>query len=170
MSVEYRIPQLPLGGEGATIVRWLKRPGDTLSPGDPLLIVANDRVEVALPAAETGILETTLVAEGATALAGVPVARIARGPAAAADEGRGGRIYPAPTIYPAPANEQGKSASAPGAPRRVSPVARRIADASSVDITSLSGSGPGGRILKSDVLAAIEDRTGTNYRAPTTDS
>jgi len=162
MSVEYRIPQLPLGGAEATIVRWFKRPGDPLSPGDPLLIVANDRVEVALPVAEAGILEATLVAEGATALAGVPVARIARGPAAAADEGRGG------TIYRAPANEQGKSASAPGAPRRVSPVARRIADESSVDITSLSGSGPGGRILKSDVLAAIEDRTGTIYPAPTT--
>jgi 2-oxoglutarate dehydrogenase E2 component (dihydrolipoamide succinyltransferase) len=166
MSVEYRIPQLPLGGAEVTLVRWLKRPGDTLSPGDPLLIVANDRVEVALPAVEAGILEATLVAEGATALAGVPVARIARGPAAAADEGRRGRTYPAPTIYPAPANEQEKSASGPRAPRRVSPVARRIADASSVDITSLSGSGPGGRILKGDVLAAIEDRGLTTVQAP----
>src|SRR5439155_6294917 len=118
MSVEYQIPQLPLGGAEVTLFRWLKRPGDTLSPGDPLLIVANDRVEVALPVAEAGILETTLVAEGATALAGVPVARIAPGPAAA-DEGRKGRIYPAPANdqgrkgrrYPAPANDQGKRAS-----------------------------------------------------------
>ena len=48
MSIDFQLPLLPLGGAEATLVRWLKQPGDRLAPGDPLLVVANDGVEVSL--------------------------------------------------------------------------------------------------------------------------
>src|SRR6187200_57983 len=73
---EYLLPALPLGGERATVVRWLKRPGEPVAAGDPLLVVVSDRAEVALPARVEGIFEQPLVAEGATATVGAALTRI----------------------------------------------------------------------------------------------
>ena len=82
MSIEYQLPQLPLGGPEATLVRWLKQPGDRLAPGDPLLVVANDSVEVVFPISTEGAVEALLVAEGApvTASASLPDNRRKREP------------------------------------------------------------------------------------------
>src|SRR4051794_13481827 len=75
-SIDYLLPQLPFGSAEYTIVRWLKRAGDNLAAGDPLLVVVNDRVEAALPATCAGILECILVAEGAAAAPGALAATI----------------------------------------------------------------------------------------------
>src|SRR5689334_9162119 len=75
-STEYLLPQLPLGGAEYTIVRWLKHAGDSVSDGDPLLVVVNDRLEAALPAPHAGMFERALAAEGAAVMAGAPVATI----------------------------------------------------------------------------------------------
>jgi pyruvate/2-oxoglutarate dehydrogenase complex dihydrolipoamide acyltransferase (E2) component len=141
MPTDYRLPALPLGDSQVKIARWLKQPGDPLEPGDPLLVVVNDRVEVALPSPGAGILDAVLVAEGAMAQVGAVIARIAPGSAAAT------------TAAPA-----ARAAAGPG---RASPVAARIAAAANIDIETLSGSGPRGRILKRDVLAALDDRPPT---------
>ncbi len=157
MSTEYQLPPLPFGGSEVRVTRWLRRPGDTLNLGDPLLVVVNDRVEVALPATAAGTLEALLVAEGATATVGAPLALIM--PAHPAS---------APAHQP-PAAEAAdrRSALAAAGPRRATPLAARIAAASHIDITTLSGSGPGGRILKRDVLAALADRPPTtDHREP----
>jgi pyruvate/2-oxoglutarate dehydrogenase complex dihydrolipoamide acyltransferase (E2) component len=141
MSTEYQLPQLPLGGAPATIVCWLKQPGDQLAPGDPLLVVVNDRAEFALPVPAAGILDTQLAAEGAAVVVGAPLARISVDqPAAVAQQ------------------EQPAAPPALAVPRHASPVARRIAEKTETDITNLVGSGPGGRILKRDILAQLDDR------------
>src|SRR5258705_12409320 len=118
MSTEYQLPQLPLGGAQATIVCWLKQPGDQLAPGDPLLVVVNDRAEFALPAPAAGILDAQLAAEGTTVAAGAPLARIGTGQPAAATQ----QTHPA--AHPARAT-----------PRRASPVARPIPATPEIDIT-----------------------------------
>ena len=144
MSTEYRLPSLPFGGAEATIMRWLKQPGDRLAQGEPLLVAANDRVEVLLPATTSGILEAQLVAEGATTTAGAQIARLA------------------------PLSPDGVPARAPC---RASPLARRIAAREKIDITDLTGTGPGDRILKSDVLAALAGREPrTKNQQPTTNN
>jgi pyruvate/2-oxoglutarate dehydrogenase complex dihydrolipoamide acyltransferase (E2) component len=130
-STDYLLPQLPFGGAEYTIVRWLKRAGDAVVVGEPLLVVVNDRVEAALPATCMGILEQALAAEGATVAAGARVATIAAHTAANISD----------------------VADAARATVRISPVARRIIHSEKIDITGLQGTGVSGRIMKSDVLA-----------------
>src|SRR5262245_54201852 len=87
MSTEYQLPQLPHGSPEATLVRWLKRPGDRLALGDPLLVVSNDCVEVAFPTTVEGVIEELLADEGAPVIAGASIARISTAPMIL-DEGR----------------------------------------------------------------------------------
>jgi 2-oxoglutarate dehydrogenase E2 component (dihydrolipoamide succinyltransferase) len=132
-STDVLIPQLPFGSAEYTIVRWLKRAGDPITAGEPLLVVVNDRVEAMLPAACAGVLERVLAAEGAAVAAGAPVATIVASPAASID------------------NRPDSAQSTV----RISPVARRIASSTKLDITELQGSGVSGRVMKIDVLAAL---------------
>lgn len=156
MSTDYQLPQLPAGSPEATLVRWLKQPGDRLHLGEPLLVAANDRVEVVFPAPGEGALEALLVAEGEVVAAGAAIARIT----AAMDEGETARQQESST-------EDREAAARPlVAIRRATPVARRVATASQIDLTEISGSGPDGRILKSDVLAAIKDQAGSSVHSP----
>jgi 2-oxoisovalerate dehydrogenase E2 component (dihydrolipoyl transacylase) len=155
MSIEYLLPQLPLGGPDATLVRWLKQPGDRLAPGDPLLVVANDCVEIVFPTSAEGTIEALLATEGAPVTVGASIARIATAPAVVNQESRAEGGEPAP-------DERETIASPRVAHRRATPVARQIAVKSEVDITKIIGSGVGGRILKSDVLAQL-----SNERLPT---
>jgi pyruvate/2-oxoglutarate dehydrogenase complex dihydrolipoamide acyltransferase (E2) component len=141
MTVEYSLPPLPLGGSAATIVRWLKQPGQPIAAGDPLVIVANDRVEAALPAPADGALDELLVREGTTVPAGAPLIR-----------------------YSASERADAPDEAPPAIPQRASPLARRIAAAVGIDLALLAGSGPGGRIVKRDVLAARSAAAGA---APT---
>jgi len=156
MSSEYRLPALPFGGPETTILRWLKQPGDRLARGEPLLIAVNDRVEALLPAPDDGSLEAVLVAEGAQTTAGTLIAQIAPVPAETHERD-------ASAESPAALNNRPQAAAPDpllGArtPRRASPVALRIAGMSQLDIAALEGSGPGGRIVKSDVLTALVGR------------
>jgi pyruvate/2-oxoglutarate dehydrogenase complex dihydrolipoamide acyltransferase (E2) component len=146
-TFEYQLPAFPLGGAEATVVRWLKRPGEALAPGEPLLVVVNDRLEVALPAPEDGTLEALLVAEGESVAVGGRLARIARAAPAASPPG-------APRILQAAAAPGG--GAVPAGLQRASPVARRAAAAAGLDLATLVGSGPGGRVMKHDVLVAAQ--------------
>src|SRR5262245_6838296 len=149
MPTEYQLPQLPHGSAEATLVRWLKRPGERLILGDPLLVVANDCVEVAFPATVEGVVEELLVDEGAPVIVGATIARISAVPTII--EGQDTKSEASPIEIPG-AIEQAQASL-----RRVTPVARRLAAASEIDISAIKGSGPGGRIIKADVLAYLSD-------------
>jgi 2-oxoglutarate dehydrogenase E2 component (dihydrolipoamide succinyltransferase) len=140
-SSEYRLPALPLGSAAATLLRWLKRPGDPLAAGEPLLIVVSGRAEVALPAASSGTLGTQLCAEGDTVAVGTALATLI--PAIAADAGASVETVSAPKMAPA----------APAA--HCTPVARQIAAAHDLDLRGISGHGVSGRVTKADVLAVL---------------
>jgi 2-oxoglutarate dehydrogenase E2 component (dihydrolipoamide succinyltransferase) len=135
-STEFLLAPLPFGSAEITIVRWLKRAGDSVAAGEPLLVVVNDRVEAALPVACAGFLERPLAAEGAVVAVGAPVA----------------------IIIPAPAAPDGALADVTPSRLRISPVARNIARLHEIDITKLQASGVAGRMMKSDVLTALVAR------------
>jgi pyruvate/2-oxoglutarate dehydrogenase complex dihydrolipoamide acyltransferase (E2) component len=165
MSSEYLLPALPLGCERATVVRWLKRPGDPVAAGDPLLIVVSERAEVALPAVADSILELLLVPEGANAEAGAALALIvARSPdadmAGADTTGMQAGAPVARSARPEPARRTLSRTA-----RRASPVALRIAATEDIDISKTAGSGPSGRVLKRDVLAALKRRRSATDRS-----
>jgi pyruvate dehydrogenase E2 component (dihydrolipoamide acetyltransferase) len=129
---EVVMPRLSDSMEEGTIVRWLKRDGDQVSEGEPLAEVETDKATVTFDAEARGTLHI-LVAEGETVRIGRLIAQIGESV---------GSLPPA-------------SGAANGAARiKASPLARRIARESGIDLAGLTGSGPGGRIVKADVEKA----------------
>lgn len=161
--------------EEGRLVNWLKQEGDAVKPGDVLAEVETDKAVMELAARGEGVLRKQLVAAGTTAAVGTLV-----GIVAGADEDitalLGGGAAPAaaaptpvaaptaaPTTAPAPVAARPSApipAPAPAAPAvagRVvaSPLARRLAGDAGVDLGAIHGSGPGGRIVKRDIEAAM---------------
>ncbi len=134
--VEIGMPKLSDSMEEATVLAWLKRPGEAVKRGEPLVEVETDKATVVYEAEAAGILEEILVDDGGTALLGATIATLRLS---------GG----APASRPATPARETTSARP-----RATPIARRLAAQLGVPIGSLRGTGPGGRIVGSDVHAA----------------
>ena len=159
------MPRLSDTMEEGTILRWLKRDGDAVSRGEELVEIETDKATMIYESDQHGVLQT-VAGEGDTLAVGELIARVeAAGgtPRAAAPEA------PAPAVAaraaePRPAQERA-APSAPGASDgqrvKASPLARRIAKESGVDLRTLTGSGPGGRVVKADVQAAGSSARGS---------
>ncbi len=130
---EVVMPRLSDSMEEGTIVRWLKQDGEQVAQGEPLAEVETDKATVTFEADADGILRI-LVGEGQTVPIGGLIARI-------------GEAAESP---PRPAREENGRVKA-------SPLARRIARETGVDLSPLAGTGPGGRIVKADVSAAAPE-------------
>ncbi len=133
----------PAGGESvteATILEYSVKVGDTVAEGDDIVEVSTDKVDMAIPAPAPGTVTEVLYAEGDTITVGDVLARIAVGAGAAPTPSAGAA---APAVAP--------SASVP-ADVAATPVATRVAAAEGIDLASVSGTGPHGRITKDDVL------------------
>jgi pyruvate dehydrogenase E2 component (dihydrolipoamide acetyltransferase) len=157
------MPRLSDTMEEGTILRWLKRDGEQVRRGEELVEIETDKATMTYESDQAGVLEI-VAAEGDTLAVGALIARVAaageRGDArpahdsappasaAAAQAQTADAQPPASSAAPLPA------AAANGERVRASPLARRIARESGLDLHGVSGSGPGGRIVKADVLAA----------------
>ncbi len=155
--------------EEGRLVKWLKQEGDPVKAGDTLAEVETDKAVMELIARADGVLRQVSVAEGETVAVGTVVAAIAA-PGEAVGEGPGAARPPAVTagnekretgnVATAPALAPGALPSTPvaapvGAGRvRASPLAKRIAKETGVDLQLLRGSGPGGRVVKRDLEGA----------------
>jgi len=131
----------PAGGESVTegtILEWSVKVGDTVADGDTVVELSTDKVDMELPAPAAGTITEILAEEGETVTVGQVLARMTTSGAAPA----AAEAAPAPTSAPAvPAN--GAAAT---------PVAARVAAAEGVDLATVTGTGPQGRITKDDVL------------------
>lgn len=180
---EVIMPRLSDTMEEGVLSQWLKSEGDEVKVGDILGEVETDKATMELEAYDEGVLERLLVPEGATVPIGEPIAIIrssgeaeaaeapteaaaadaepAQAPAAAeAAEAPGAPATPEPAAAPEAAAE------APGGKEiRTSPLARRIAREHGIDLATVSGSGPGGRIVRADVEAAISAAGGEKPEA-----
>ena len=141
------MPRLSDSMEEATISAWLKQPGDEFRRGEPLVEVETDKATVVYEAEADGVLTEILVAEGGTAALGAPIAKLAGGD----DEEEEEKVPATPAAAPAPAVV---AAPVRGERARATPVARRTAVELGVGLHGLSGTGPGGRIRKLDVVRA----------------
>ena len=150
MPIELKMPALSPTMEEGTLARWLVREGDEISSGDLMAEIETDKAMMEFEAVDEGVLAKIVVPEGTDAVqVGTVIAILA-------EEGEdAGSIEspaePAPKPGPAPAPP-------PSASDRIaaSPLARRLAEQNGVDLASLSGSGPKGRIVKADIEAALE--------------
>ncbi len=136
----------PAAGESVTegtILEWRVKVGDHIKVDDTIVEISTDKVDLELPAPASGTVSEILVEEGDTVTVGQLIARISLNGAAPA----AGTSQPEPPSQPAPT---------PTTPdgTKVSPVAARAAAVEGVDLAAVSGSGPAGRITKSDVLSA----------------
>ncbi|QFG20828.1 dihydrolipoamide acetyltransferase family protein [Actinomadura sp. WMMB 499] len=177
---EILMPRLSDTMEEGVISSWQKQPGDEVAVGDVLVDIETDKAVMEYEAYEAGVLEKILVGEGETAAIGAPIAVVAPkgapsgaapAPAAAPEPTAGAEpeaAAPEPEAAPAPAAATKPSAPAPqrtGASRPpASPLARRLARDHGIDLATLSGSGPGGRIVRADIEAAV--RSGGSAQQP----
>ncbi len=149
---------LPEMGESVTqgsIVEWRKKAGDFVAEGDALVEVTTDKVDVEVPAPVSGRLTEILAREGDTVAVGAPLAQIdtsQTGAAASPSAGNGAARASAPDAAPAPPKAAPPRAGETLADRP----ARRIAAKLDVDLALVRGSGPGGLILRADVLAQAQ--------------
>jgi 2-oxoglutarate decarboxylase len=145
----------PAAGESVsegTILEWTVAIGEFVSVGDTVVEISTDKVDLELPAPASGTITELLAAPGDTVTVGQVIARMSSsGAPTRAGSAAGG----APTQALAPPDKDGASAP-PANGAKASPVARRAAESLRVDLASVAGSGPAGRIVKADVLAAAE--------------
>jgi pyruvate dehydrogenase E2 component (dihydrolipoamide acetyltransferase) len=171
---DVNMPKLSDTMEEGTVLVWKKKTGEAVKKGEVLAEVESDKATFDLEAEADGVL-SILVEEGVPAKIGAPIARIGgeaaastqapapRKPAAAAKQAapEAKPAKPSPAVQPVaqlsaqPAVQAASSDGERGASEvKASPLARRIAGEMGVDIASLTGTGPDGRIVKEDVLAA----------------
>jgi pyruvate dehydrogenase E2 component (dihydrolipoamide acetyltransferase) len=184
MATKVIMPKLSPTMEEGQISRWLKKEGDKVSMGEPLAEIDTDKATMEMQALANGVLRKILINEGQSAPLGQTIAVIgepnediaslvSEAPAAPAKEepkkeeqqqGQSAAPPPQPQARAAAASSQPSSrvdgrqpqaATADSGRMIVSPLAARMAAEAGIDLRSLQGSGPGGRIIKKDIEAAI---------------
>jgi pyruvate dehydrogenase E2 component (dihydrolipoamide acetyltransferase) len=167
---DINMPKLSDTMEEGTIVEWKKKSGEQVKSGDVLAEVESDKATFDLEADADGVLQI-LVDQGVPAKIGAPIARI--GDADAAAPPAAPKAKPKAADQPAPAQKATPEPPAPQVGRqdgdeqvKASPLARRLAAEMGVDLESLKGSGPEGRIVKEDVIAAGSARPEAEQRRP----
>ncbi len=158
MAFSVVMPALEMAQETGKLVAWRKAEGESVVKGEPLLEIETDKAVLEVESPADGVLAGVKVLAGAVVPVGQIIAWIVRPGEAPPPEvaSSGSQIHSTTVPARATAPVIPAPAAVPGA--QISPKARRLAKEHGVDITSLHGSGPGGEILASDVLAAAESR------------
>jgi pyruvate dehydrogenase E2 component (dihydrolipoamide acetyltransferase) len=171
------MPRLSDSMEEGTILRWIKSQGDEVAVGDELVEIETDKANMVYESDAAGTLIEILAGEGDTLPIGETIARVGE-PGEAGGDGAGPKSEPEPKVEeepqqaptPKPKMPSGPAATAEAAPEpaeaapepegdgrvKASPLARRMARERGLDLSALTGSGPGGRVVKADVERAAE--------------
>jgi len=172
--VEFRMPSLGADMEAGTLVEWLVKPGDRVKRGDIVAVVETQKGAIEIEIFDTGQIEQILVDLNSKVPVGTPLARIRTDLETAAGAATPTPVTPPPAGAIAAAPRASPPAPAPTAPtptaaplpqgpivpaagRRVpvSPAARRLAELRRVDPSAITGSGPGGAIVRADIERSL---------------
>src|SRR5262249_21750521 len=155
------MPALGMAQEKGTLLVWLKKAGDEVKKGEPLMEVETDKATVEVEAPASGVLQNVTAKEGDESPVGKTSALIAapgeKQSAAAPTAMSKAETKPqlkTEKKSPAPARETRAEAPAPTGRVAASPAARRIAKENNVDLAAVKGSGPGGSVVAEDMLRA----------------
>ncbi|MBK5220247.1 MAG: 2-oxo acid dehydrogenase subunit E2, partial [Thermoleophilia bacterium] len=151
---EIVMPRLSDSMEEGTILTWMKQVGDEIAVGEEIVEIETDKANMAYEADVAGTLTEILAQEGDTLAIGSPIATIgdpAEGPAAS----------PAGHVAGDASDASEGSERSDGERVKASPLARRLAKEKGVDIATVEGSGPAGRVVKADVEAVAAGSTST---------
>jgi len=181
MPIELKMPALSPTMEEGTLAKWLVKEGDEVKSGDILAEIETDKATMEFEAVDEGKIAKILVPEGSEGVkVGAPIAILAsegEDESAASAAPRPDTAAPAPPKAPpapkadvtpkappppkAPVETPAAPSAAAAAPRadgeriKASPLARRLAQAQGIDLSSVQGSGPGGRVVRADIDAAV---------------
>ncbi len=159
MPIEITMPRLSDTMEEGTLLHWHKQLGDVISSGDVLADIETDKATMELQSFDDGIFSKIFVQEGEKVEVGKVIAMLTE-----VDE----------TLPVEPKTEEPSQESLAEKQRPVktgmsiSPVARRLADEYGVDVKTIQGSGPSGRVIKRDILQIVEATNETSAAAATT--
>ncbi len=161
MATNILMPALsPTMTEG-TLARWLKKEGDAIRAGDVIAEIETDKATMEVEAVDEGVLGKILVADGTEGVkVNDPIAVLVAAGEAVPTEAAPARPGPSVPAMPAPVVAAAHApvvmaAAQPGAARIfASPLARRMASQAGIDLASLRGTGPNGRIVRADIDAA----------------
>src|SRR5690349_224088 len=175
MAVNIVMPQMGESIFEGTITKWLKKPGDKVERDEPLFEISTDKVDAEIPSPSAGVLKEIKVGEGQT----VPIQTVVGVIDAAGSAAASLAPAPAKTAAPAPAPAKAPAAAAPvpatsrpapaaapvaaapasssssGERIHSSPLVRRMAKEHGIDLSTIEGTGAGGRISKQDIEAVI---------------
>lgn len=154
------MPKLGLTMKDGRIVKWLKAEGETVEQRKPLLEIESEKITAEVEAPASGVLRKILASEDSVVPVGELIAIITE---------PGEELPPLeeiiekakkPVAAPVPEVEEIEKPVAPPVAKervRISPLARKLAEEHKIDVTKIKGTGPEGRIVKEDVLRAIEE-------------
>jgi 2-oxoglutarate dehydrogenase E2 component (dihydrolipoamide succinyltransferase) len=190
MPTNVVMPQMGESIAEGTIVRWIKKIGDTIDRDEPLFEISTDKVDAEIPSPGAGVLTEIKVKEGETVPVNSVVAVIsAEGEATAAPAagglpeaavgqpetvGNAELELRATAVASGPTADTAPTTPAPAGPpskedlrrQKSSPLVRRIARDNNVDISSIQGTGISGRVTKTDILGFIESGAATTQTSP----
>ena len=165
MAETISMPKLGFDMREGTLVRWVRNEGESVSKGDILAEIETDKATVEIESSASGVVRKLLVDQGAVVPIGAPIAivgtadekiEVPSAPKSGAPKAPAAPVQPAaPTPAPAAAPATPVPPPAPAGPVRASPLAKKIARDSRVDLGRVTGSGPGGRIVRKDIEAAL---------------
>lgn len=175
MAETITMPKLGFDMAEGKLGEWLKQPGEAVTQGETILLVETDKATVEVPAFRSGVLLEVLVAAGQSVPIGTPIGiigeageQVDRGalglkPAASAKAAPAepaasvaAPMAPAPSAVAAAAAAEA-AAPAPGGRLSASPVAARMAGELGIDLRKVTGTGPGGRIIKRDLETHLKE-------------
>ena len=146
MAKDLVVPTLGESVTEATVSKWLKQVGDPVKADEPVVELETDKVSVAVPSPEAGVLSEIKIQEGSTVNVGVVLGSIGAGTASVAKK----------ESFKAPEPAKQKTIEVSTSKKEIlSPAVKRIIEEKRIDISTISGSGRDGRILKGDLLESM---------------
>ena len=155
MLTVIEMPALSSTMKKGRVVKWCKKEGDFVEKGEILYELETDKVNVEVESLTSGFLRKIVLAKGIEAPVKTPIAILSE----SMDEDISSLPEAEPPAMVSPAKEKPDRVAFETPRPKISPLARRIAEEEGVDIQTITGTGPGGRITKKDVERAVEERS-----------
>ncbi len=178
MAETINMPKLGFDMAEGTLVRWVKKEGETVNKGEVLAEIETDKATVEVESAVSGTVLSLLVNEGDIVPVNAPIAVVgapgekvdapaapAVQPALAASQPQSAP-QPVQEVSPQPAAVAQAAAPAPAGPVKASPLAKKMARQNNLDLSAIAGTGPGGRIVRRDIEAALSKQTSVASEQP----
>ena len=174
MAQEIRVPTLGESVTEATVGQWFKKSGEQVNEDEPVVELETDKVTVEVPAPASGVISSITVQEGDTVEVGALLGAIEAGAHAGAESSAAAakdEVKEEAGAAAAPAQESETAKEAEGEPEKAqpeahaeadkgerseSPAVRKLAEEQGVDTSQIEGTGKGGRVLKGDILSALD--------------